>query len=407
MSLIFIGSCSSKKSTQDSETNTAIYTCPMHPQIREKENIPCPLCGMDLVAVRNESKTTEEHHTSSHHSHHAKKDNSPTIHLQDSKSSILSAKTVTAEAQSMLHKVRIFGEVKPIQDEQIDYSWYYSGKVEEVLISYNQTEVTKEQPLIRVYSEEVIHEQQHYLELLRQRWLRTFYERKNLEAQIATIQRRLQQIGIDKKQLEQLEKEQKVQSTFTLKAPRTGTLMQALPMPGKEFNHTDTLFSIAALNNVWFTGEVYEKDLPFLKVGLKARIETSARPDTFFVGKLIYMGRILDKKTRTLPIRFEIDNKDLKLLPNLSGTAIINIPFRDIKIAVPHSSVLKTGQRSIVYVKEQEGVYRQRTVQTGRRSDEFIEILEGIEQGEKVVTDGAFLLDAEAEISGQGQTHQH
>ena len=375
----------------------------MHPQIREKENIPCPLCGMDLVPI-DPVKTESKDSTSTHEGHNDES-SSPTIHLQEAKNTVLSVDTVPAGTQLMLQKIQIFGEVQSISDKHVSLTWDYPGRIEKVLIDFNTTEIEKGQPLYKVYSAKAIADQETYLETLRQRWLRTFHERELINAKLATIAARLKRIGFTDQNLEQLAKSKNpkelIRTTFTIRSPIKGSILAPLMLRGETFTSDQHLAHLAPLYKVWFIGQAYEKDLSYLKLKQRVHITSQARPGQSYIGTLVYIGRMLDPKTRTLSVRFEVDNPELELLPNLSGTAQLNIPLRNITIAVPHSAVIETGQRTIVYVQESKGVYQQREVTLGRRTSEHIEILKGIQANEQVVTQGAFLLDAEAEISGQ------
>lgn len=380
-----------KEATAGSTSAGSVFTCPMHPQIREEESADCPLCGMDLVKAGSDGKSSSADQGEGA---------GTVVELGKAKNAILSAETETAGPHAMTREIEIFGEIEAIRDVLVRYSWDYSGRVESVLPDFNRQSYRQGEPILNVYSAEAVAEQERLIELWRKRWLRTFYERRNLESQIEAVKARLSEAGMTEEDFKKLE-DGHVRKMFTLKSPVSGSVLMAPPEVGSQFRAGETLFEIADLSSVWFVGDVFEKDIGYLKSGQQAAIQSQGLPGESFQGTLVYLGRSLNGTTRTLPVRFLVENVSDNLLPKLSGTARLKVSLGDDRVTVPAKAVLETGKRSVVYVAEGEGVYRLRTVKTGLRTDERIEILEGVESGEEVVTDGAFLLDAEAQLSGQ------
>lgn len=328
------------------------------------------------------------------------------IQLESAQAAVLSAKTATAQKQTLIKEVQLFGEITPIADRETMYSWYYDGRVEEVLVDFNTSEVKKNQPLLKVYSEAAIRDQELILRLLRERWLRTFYERDNLTAQINAVKQRLQKAGMTAKELESLKDRGDIRKYFTIPAPRSGSLIGMLPREGTRFSAVNTLFRIAPLDEVWFVAEVFEKDVAFLKLGQRLRINTKAHPDRSAIGEIVYLDRMLNPKTRTLNVRVRVPNRDLTFLPNLSAIGTLRVRFGEVDVAIPPSAVIETGTREVVYVATGPGQYEQRLVQLGARTEEWVEVKSGVKAGENVVTEGAFLIDAEAQLKG-GRVMEH
>jgi len=381
-----------------------VYTCPMHPQIREGKAGDCPLCGMDLVQADAGGKTPSGDHSDCPT---CSGDTSPSVELGRAKNAILSAETETAGPHPLEKEIEIFGEIEAVRDLLIRFSWDYSGRIESVLPDYNRQSYRQGEPILEVYSAEAVAEQERLIELWRKRWLTTFYERRNIESQIAAVKTRLEEGGMTQNDFEALREKGQIRRTFILKAPAGGSVLMAPPEVGSHFRAGETLFETADLDSVWFVGDAFEKDIGYLESGQEGLIQSQGLPGVSFQGKLVYLGRSLNATTRTLPVRFLVDNDSGRLLPKLSGTARLKISLGNDRVTVPARAVLETGKRSVVYVAQGEGMYRLRNVKTGIRTDDRIEILEGVKSGEEVVTDGAFLLDAEAQLSGQAGGMEH
>jgi RND family efflux transporter MFP subunit len=395
------------------------YTCSMHPQVKQDGPGSCPICGMDLTPVK-QSQPSEQNKPKpvldeDGHAAHTISDDAFTsttqagnaIHLEAAKDAVLSARTVAARPETLLKSVQLFGEIQAIRDREVNFSWYYGGRVEKVLIDFNTTEVTAEQPILQVYSEQAIADQEMYLRLLRERWLRTFYERKTLTAQLDAVAVRLKLAGMTEADLDALMQKKVVRSTFTLSAPVAGSRLGELPRVGHSFQASDMLYQVVPLQEVWFTAKVFEKDMAYIKIGQRLRVETKARQGNSRIGEVVYIGRSLDAMTRTVEVRCLLPNPELDLLPNLSAIGSLKASLGEVAVAVPTGAVIETGTRQVIYVSAGKGHYVQRTVETGVRTEDFIQVLSGVEVGEQVVVEGAFLIDAEAQLRGTSGGHNH
>ncbi len=422
LSIILLAGCSrsDEKHENDQESNGSgkkpetpvvpkkeIWTCSMHPQIRQDKPGDCPICGMTLVpAKENVNQVSQNQDPAST----AK----ATVSLMPSQESVASIKTIPVKSGPYTREIQFFGDIKYVQDNHLDLTSFYPGRVEKVLISYNTTSVSKGQPLLEIYSEDVINEQEKYLEALRQRYLTTFYERKIVTAKIQTIKEKLLKGGLTEEDLESLVKENKVKKTIIIKAAQAGSIVGQIPHVGERITQESVIFHIAPLGKVWFAARVFEADMTSLKPGQKASIETKARPGKTYEGKLVFIDRILDPTNRTVLARFEIDNPKQELLPEMSATGKIQSGDSKTYILIPSSAVIDTGLRKLVYVKTGDSSYDQREVkvsETTSGQSETMAISSGLSNGEEVVTSGAFLLDAEAELRGLNSAsqpeHQH
>lgn len=412
--LVGAAACSKKESVSDGR----IYTCSMHPQIRQDKPGNCPICGMSLVPMAKENaakppETAPAGHPGGHGAvssaaapEPAAAQGLPVVHLGEAREAVASIATSPAGPRSMLKKIQLFGEVEYIGDRHYDYSWYYPGRIQNVLIDFNTTEVEKGRPIYEVYSEAAIADQEAYLDALRERWLSTFYERRLLTAKVEAVRAKLLQAGFTDGDLEELGKNKVVRRTFTLRSPAKGSIVGKLLHRGEQFEAGATLFHVVPLDEVWFSAQVYESDLGYLKLGQGIRVETKSGPGSARTGKLVFIDRTVRPETRTVNARFLVDNPKRELLPGLSAIGTLSVPLRDVAVAVPKAAVIDTGKRKVAYVKTGPGVYEQRLVETGAETEDDVEILRGVAEGEAVVTAGSFLVDAEAELQG-GSEHKH
>lgn len=391
----------------------ATWISPMHPWIKSDKPGQCPVCGMDLVPMAEYEKMQAANapSTPGQEGSSAPTD-SADIQLGAAQDAVLSAQTEKAGPRALFRNVRAFGRVEYIADTHVDFTWFYPLRVEKILVDTNTTEVAAGTPVLEVYSEEAITDQEMYLQALRERWLATFYERRVLSARVEAVAARLRRAGMTDADLQALAKKGQVMTRFILRAPKAGSFVAPLPHVGERYDRGQTLFHLTPLDKVWFVADVFEQDLGVLKKGQKGRITTKADPAREYTGEIVFIGRSLNAESRTVPVRFLVANPEKRLLPQLSGTVDLAIPLGEPAVVIPRTAVLETGERSIAYVKTAKRRYQQRVLHLGLRTDDHVEVLHGIAAGEEVVVGGAFLIDAEAQIrgvgaAGAGAEHQH
>jgi len=329
------------------------------------------------------------------------------IHLDEARSSVSSIQTTSVETRAVQSKIDLFGEIAFIPDHHIAFSWYYSGRIEKVLIDFNSNEVEEGKPVLAVYSAEAVADQRAYLEILRERWQSSNYLRKIYDTELSSIADRLYRIGMTAGDLSDLEKNGRLQAEFIIRAPHSGSIIGPLPSVGESFTADKELFHLAALDQVWFVADVYEQDIGVLKLGQEIVIKCPAHPDQTFQGKLVYIDRQVDPQKRTVMARFLVPNPKNLLIPQLSATGVLQVGNQKSLLAVPAAAVIDTGRRQLVYVETTPNTYELRPVTIGSEgeipnegSTRWVPVIKGLKEGEKVVTSGAFLIDAEAQMQG-------
>ena len=396
----------------------------MCPQIRQDHSGECPMCGMNLVPLRSVTSSSAVL---------PKEVKETVIHLDSVQSASGNIRISPVEEKMVRHKVELFGEFSYVADKQIDFTWYYGGRIQKILLDYNTTEIKERAPLMEVYSEEAVEDQRDCLKMLMElRWHITdeqkifksqygtnservslmgmSYEHKNMNARLNAMKDRLSLIGMTAGDFEALELRSKIRNTFTITAPSKGTLLGSLPHVGERFTMDTVLFRLVPLSEVWFVADVFEQDLAILKLGQEITIRCRTHQNQSIKGKLVFIGREVDSQKRTVKVRFLVPNPDGLLLPQLSASGSLEVGNQKPQLAMPASAVIDTGSRQLVYVETSPGTYALRAVKVGPEgevgevggdgSQRWVPVIKGVTAGEKVVTSGSFLIDAEAQLSG-------
>jgi len=396
----------------------------MCPQIRQNHPGECPMCGMDLVPLRSVTSSSAVL---------PKEVQETVIHLDAVQSASGNIRISPVEEKMVRRKVELFGEFSYVADKQVDFTWYYGGRIQKILLDYNTTEIKEGTPLMEVYSEEAVEDQRDCLKMLMElRWHITdeqkifklqygtnaeqvslmgmSYEHKNMNARLNAMKDRLSLIGMTAGDFEALELRGKIRDSFTITAPSKGTLLGALPHAGERFTMDTVLFRLVPLNEVWFVADVFEQDLSLLKLGQEITIRCRAYQNQPFKGKLVFIGREVDSQKRTVKVRFLVPNPDGLLLPKLSASGSLEVGNQKPQLAMPASALIDTGSRQLVYVETSPGTYAMRVVKVGPEGEvgevggdgsaRWVPVIKGLTAGEKVVTSGSFLIDAEAQLSG-------
>jgi Cu(I)/Ag(I) efflux system membrane fusion protein len=240
-----LAACSSHQ--EKASNNKTIYTCAMHPQIRQNHPGNCPICGMNLIPVQagevDKTKMHPHDNAVNPQGEDGSNQNAKTeIKIGEARASVASVQKKPAALRKLSRQIDLFGQIDHVYDQQVDFTWYYSGRVEEVLINFNTVRVAAGEPILKVYSETALADEEAYLQALRDRWLATFYERTLLTAKVEAVAVRLAKIGFGENDLKALEKKKKIQSSFIIRSPIAGCLVSPLPHAGEKFNPGNDAF---------------------------------------------------------------------------------------------------------------------------------------------------------------------
>lgn len=372
------------KSGQSTETvKTRIWTCSMHPQIRMTKPGKCPICGMELIPLVQSSTTSID---------------PDAIHLSKEAAELADVLTSRATKQKPVKEVRLYGKVQA--DERLFQSQvaHVPGRIERLAINFTGEPVVKGQILADIYSPELITAQQELLETVKT---------KNLQPELYEASKeKLRQWKLTDDQIAKIENSGVIQNNFEVLSNTSGTVIARRVNTGDHVSVGTVLFEIADLSKVWVMFDAYESDLPFLHIGEKLSFNLQALPGIDFAGNIIFIDPVIDPVTRVAKVRVETENRSGKLKPEMFATGITSSTLAEYtdNVVIPKSAVLWTGKRSVVYVKQpgsDEPVFKIREVELGPMLGESYVIMHGLSEGEEVVTQGTFSVDAAAQLEGK------
>jgi membrane fusion protein, copper/silver efflux system len=360
----------------------SIYTCSMHPQIRMTRPGKCPICGMDLIPLDQSIVGID----------------SAAVHLTREAAELANVLTSVVSRQKPVFEVRLYGKIQA--DERLLQSQvaHVPGRIEKLLVNFTGEEVQKDQTLAVLYSPEVVTSGQELLEAAKTKQLQPeIYE---------AAKERLRHWNLSEAQIASIENSGNVQSNIDVVSNTNGIVLARRVNMGDYINRGTVLFDIADLSKVWVMFDAYEGDLQFLEKGDYLEFTVQALPDLKLAGHIAFIDPVIDPVTRVAKVRVEAENPAGKLKPEMFVTGIVKAKLDEFRnmLVVPRSAVLWTGKRSIVYVKQagmNEPVFKMREIGLGPMLGNSYVITDGLNEGEEIVTRGAFSVDAAAQLEGK------
>jgi len=284
--------------------------------------------------------------------------------------------------------VRAVGVLRYAEPNLVYVNARVGGWVEHLYADYVGKRVERGEPLLALYSPDLVSAQEEYL----------LARRLKDDTLAASARGRLDLWDIPSDQVDSLEKRGSVTRTLLLRAPRSGEITEKMVIDGQAVKAGDNLFLIADRRLLWVDLSIFEQDAAAVRVGTSAALRVDAVPKRTFRGRVTFIYPQLDDKTRTLTARVEVDNTQSELRPGMYATAELQTGGRRA-VSVPLAAVLPTGTRDIVFVNRGDGRFAPREVRVGARGDSLVEIVEGLKAGDEVVASATYLLDSEANLS--------
>ncbi len=372
------------KVTMD-ESGEQVWTCSMHPQIKMDKAGKCPICGMDLIPLKSTGTSDEAIDPDA-------------IQMSKEAAALANVQTTKVNRQNPIKDIRLYGIIQA--DERLSQSQtsHVNGRIEKLFINFTGESVRQGQVIATVYSPELLSAQQELLEALK---MQSFQP-----ALLPAAREKLRLWKLTDEQISKIEESGNVSPLVEVKANTSGIVVGKKVNQGDYINQGNVLFEIANLSHVWAMFDAYEVDLPFLKVGDNLEYTLQALPGKKFSGKISFINPILDATTRTAKVRVETSNPIMELKPEMYANAVIKAPLRQYnnEIVIPKSAVLWTGKRSIVYVKQQGSespVFLLRQIELGPSLGDSYVVISGLKDGDEIVTNGVFTIDASAQLGGK------
>jgi Cu(I)/Ag(I) efflux system membrane fusion protein len=385
-----------------------LYTCSMHPFIIKDKPGTCPICGMELIkkidSVADGAAQTPEQ----------KKQAEMLGHVSMSANQRIMANVATVEAkQGTLNKeINAVGIVQYDQSRQAKVTAWIAGRIDKLHVNRVGDIVSKDRPVAEVYSPDLVATQQEYLlavksrEQLKDSPIPSISQ--NGEGLVASAKQRLMLFGVKQSQIAELERAGKPNIRLPIYTPLSGIVIEKMVQQGQYVNTGEVLFNIADLSRVWVEIDVFENEVPYVRVGQRVEIRSAIEHGAAFNGRISFIYPFHDPKTHTVKARVEMPNPGQRLKPDMFVNAIIRVPL--VKgIIIPVTAVIDTGKRQVVWVETSPGMFEPRDVQAGERIEDKVQILAGLKAGDRVAVSGGYLIDSESQLKGGGgQDHsQH
>jgi Cu(I)/Ag(I) efflux system membrane fusion protein/cobalt-zinc-cadmium efflux system membrane fusion protein len=354
-----------------------LYTCGMHPNVVQEGPGTCPICGMDLTPVYEDDVPGASA--------------SGGVSIDSVVVQNMGVRVEPARKQTVFRHVRSIGEVEVGEDQISVVNLRFSGWVERIHVDKTGDPVERGQPLIEIYSPDLVAAQEEYLLALRT---------QGPESELARSARRKFELwDVAQGEIEAIAKSGRVRRALAIRSPRTGFVLQKKVVEGARVMAGQDLYQIGDLRRIWVTAEIYEFDAPWVEVGQPAQMELSHEEGRLYEGKVAYIYPTLNEVSRTLTVRLEFENPDIRLKPGMFATVYIQYRRVDDVLAIPTEAILDSGRRKIVFVSAGGGHFEPREIVTGLVGDRHMtEVLSGLEEGEEIVVSGQYLLDSESQL---------
>ncbi|MDR2810612.1 MAG: efflux RND transporter periplasmic adaptor subunit [Tannerellaceae bacterium] len=363
-----------------------VWTCSMHPQIRQSKPGKCPLCAMDLIPLKTAGTIDEAASPES-------------IVLSAEAVALANIRTTPVRRSKPVKEIRLYGNIQP--DERLVQSLvaHTGGRIERLFVSFTGETIRRGQKVATLYSPELLNAQQELLEA-------AHIQSPQSPALLEAAREKLRLLKLTDAQIAAIEQSQQTAPLIDIIAHTEGIVTAKKVSQGDYVNPGSVLFELTDLSTVWAMFDAYEADLPYLKPGNKLSYTLQALPGRNYQGRIVFIDPSLDKTTRTAKVRVETANPGLMLKPEMYAQAVVeaSLDGQENSLIVPKTAVLWTGKRSILYVKQPEvstPIFALREVELGPSLGDSYIILHGIEEGEEIVTSGTFAVDAGAQLEGK------
>jgi len=420
---VLLTGCGGDHGTADQAKEEQLYTCGMHPQVIQNKPGNCPICGMKLTPVRKQGSaagatasgerkvkfyksTMNSGETSPGpakdsmgmdmvpvYEGQSGADDSQVITIEPMTVQNMNLHTATVTRGPLRRLVRTVGMIDYNEAGLADVTTKFKGWVEKLYVDTTGQQVHRGEPLFEIYSPELYSAQREYVIGL---------EGTNAPgspALKASARTKLKFFDISDEQIAELERTREPSKRLRVVAPQDGFVVEKLVVEGQMVDAGMKLYRLANLGLVWVQAQIYEQDLAYLKLGQEAKVTLSYLPDREFRGRLTYIYPNVDEKTRTARVRMEFHNPGYFLKPGMFATVQVFSELNPSVLLVPDMAILRSGERNTVFLALEGGRFESRTVVLGPQAEnDTYQVVSGLNEGERIVTSGQFLLDSESQL---------
>ncbi|MBA7480855.1 Multidrug resistance protein MdtA [subsurface metagenome] len=367
------------------EEAATMWTCSMHPNIKQDKPGKCPICAMDLVPVSNSLSDQEDVDPDE-------------IQMTESAAKLADIQTIFVERGIPNKELFLQGKVQADERRISELTARFGGRIEKLHVSFTGEHVTKGEKLATIYSPELVTAQRELLEAKNYKDTRP--------ALYKAAKGKLRLWDLTEEQINAIEEKGESQLYFDILSPITGTITKRNVTLGDYVKEGSALFEVINLTHVWIMFDAYESDLPWIKTGDRVTYSVQSLPGKSFQGKVIFIDPFIDPSTRVAKIRVEQNNTGRKLKPEMfvNGSVESSMAGASNEILIPKSSILWTGKRVVVYVKvpdRDQPSFLYREIELGPESGKFYVVSRGLAEGEEIAVNGVFKIDAAAQLAGK------
>ena len=372
-------------SKEITENKVEVWTCSMHPQIRQSEPGNCPICGMELIPADDGKSSHEEAGPNE-------------VQLSEAALKLAEVQTMIVKRGMPEKSVYLLGKVQADERNIAELTARFGGRIEKLYVNYTGQHVRKGEKLASIYSPDLITAQRELLEAAQ-------YKKDN-PAFYRAARTKLKLWDLSEEQIDAIEQKGEPKTYFDILAPISGTVTKRDVAIGDYVKEGTSLFEVVDLTEVWVMFDAYERDLPWIKMGDKIKFTLQSLPGKEYSGKVSYIDPFIDARTRVAKVRVELSNPGLKFKPGMFANGILesDIAGQEDALLIPKSAVLWTGKRSVVYVKvpnRDQPTFVYRAIDLGPEAGNFYVITGGLKAGEEIAVNGVFKIDASAQLAGK------
>lgn len=413
--------CSKKTEVRSSKTKEIMYHCPMHPNYISHEPGKCPICGMDLVPIPSSEPQKDAntgigrvlyYRDAMNPSFTSDKPgkapdgmalvpvyegensgNGASVKIDPAMVQSAGVQTEKAAVRSLTKDIRTSALVAADERRVTTITTKNAGYIEKLYVNYTGQPVKKGQPLYSIYSQELVSAQAEYLQVF-----------KNAAGGdsgqlLRSARQRLLNWDITEEQIGELEKRGETEKTITVVSPAAGIVAEKMVVEGQSIEPGMQLYKVIDYSNVWVEGEIYQQDIPLVHVGQHGIIELDYSSSGQFDGTVTYIAPELNRESKTLMIRLELANTpDLKIKPGMNATVTIHSVMNKNIVTVSEQAVIHSGVQTLVVIAKGDGYFEPREVKIGQTAGGYTEVVEGLTEGEEIVTSSQFLIDSESNL---------
>jgi Cu(I)/Ag(I) efflux system membrane fusion protein len=338
----------------------------------------------------------------------------PQVEISPEQQKLIGVKTVKVDIRPLQKTIRTVGRLEADESKLATVNTKIEGWIEKLYVEATGSYIKKGQPLVDIYSPELVATQQEFLNALK--WAKQSSDSKqekdknsstdlslllaqDAAATLEASRQRLLLWDISAGQIKKIEESGKPIRTLTLYSPVNGFITQKMAVLGMKVMPGEKLFDVADLSSIWVIADIYEYELPLIKVGNRALITMSYLPGKGLYSQIDYIYPTISAETRTIKVRLKLPNHNNQLKPQMFTNVEIKINLGK-KLMIPESAVIDTGKGTVAYVDLGNGTFEPREIKTGLRAEGYIEVLKGVKKGEAVVSSANFLVDSEAQLKG-------